>query len=277
MPAPRPSSASDPMQPLSNVLPLPERRSALPSEVSPDDVAGVVQCESHGQYLLRYVWVQGRRYTPAAACPQCKAARELREAQERDAAVSRFEVIPPLFADATFNSFRPVNDTAADIARKCFAYARDFKDMRERGECLALIGNYGTGKTHLAHCIARAVRRQGYRVLYATAADIIMTIRDTWGRSEGPRESEVLAQFAEADLLIMDEVGQQQGTRGEEVHIFHLINRRAEAELPTVVLSNLAVDGVKRFLTEPGFDRLRGRVGLQLLTFGWDSQRGVRR
>lgn len=276
MPTPLQSSPSEPMKPLATVLPLASRK-LIPSAVHPDDVAGVVQCEEHGEHVLRYVWVGGRRYSPPAACPRCKADREAREAEARTAPTSRFETIPPRFADATFSSFVPPHDAAAEVLRRCKDYARDFEEVRQRGSCLVLIGNVGTGKTHLAHAIARAVRRQGYRALYATAADIVTAIRDTWGnRGDGTRESEVLAQFAEADLLVMDEVGRQLGTRGEEVHLFQVLDKRYEAKLPTVVMSNFALPAVKEFLSEAGFDRLRGNGG-QVLTFGWDSQRSTLR
>jgi DNA replication protein DnaC len=75
------------------------------------------------------------------------------------------------------------------------------------------------------------------------------------------------------DLLILDEVGVQFGSDTEKLLLFDVLNERYEQRKPTLLLSNLALDGVKAFLGERIYDRLR-EDGAEAVVFDWDSWRG---
>ena len=54
--------------------------------------------------------------------------------------------------------------------------------------------------------------------------------------------------------------------------VFDVINGRYEEELPTVIISNLDVAGVKEIIGDRCIDRLR-QDGGKVIAFDWESQR----
>lgn len=181
--------------------------------------------------------------------------------------------IPLRFRDRTFDNF--VADTDSKRAALMIAtdFAVNFAAHYERGATAVFSGPPGTGKTHLAIAAAMVVMQSG-TALYTNALDLVRMVRDTWRRDSGTTESAVLNKLASVDLLVIDEVGVQYGTEGEQVILFDVLNRRYRDLMPTIVLTNLGVKGMKESLGERSFDRLR--EGGVWVAFDWESYRGRR-
>lgn len=111
----------------------------------------------------------------------------------------------------------------------------------------------------------------GYAVDAAPDAAGGSSMKETWRNSEAS-ESEVLKNLIEPDLLILDEVGVQFGSDTEKLILFEIINGRYENRRATILISNLAMDGLKAYLGDRIIDRLREGGGRQVV-FDWDSFR----
>lgn len=72
---------------------------------------------------------------------------------------------------------------------------------------------------------------------------------------------------------MLDEVGVQFGSETEKLMLFDVLNERYEERRSTILLSNLDLNGVKGFLGERVFDRIREDGG-QYIPFDWESFRG---
>lgn len=96
-------------------------------------------------------------------------------------------------------------------------------------------------------------------------------IRDTWRRDSQFTEIQVLSEFANVGLLILDEVGVQYGTDAEQVSLFDIIDKRYRDLMPMILLTNLNKKGMKDFLGDRSFDRLR-ECG-SWTVFDWESKR----
>jgi DNA replication protein DnaC len=84
----------------------------------------------------------------------------------------------------------------------------------------------------------------------------------------------VLDYYGSLDLLIIEEIGTGAGSDDERAKIFQVVNRRYEAMLPTVLVSNLDMDALKKEIGERVIDRMR-EGSRSLVVFDWQSHRGV--
>ncbi len=95
----------------------------------------------------------------------------------------------------------------------------------DAGEPLVLLGDSGTGKTHLLIAIGTAAAEQGRRVRYVTTAALVNELVEA---ADDKRLSRVVTRYANLDLLCLDEVGYVSlDPRGAEL-LFQIITAREE-------------------------------------------------
>ena len=81
--------------------------------------------------------------------------------------------------------------------------------------------------------------------------------------------------LSKVGLLIIDEIGIQFGSDTEKLLISEIIDNRYQNLLPTVLISNLDLAGIKSCIGERSYDRLREDGG-KVVAFNWDSHRGAK-
>lgn len=182
--------------------------------------------------------------------------------------------ITPRFAAATFDSYRAETDPQRKALAKCRAYAEQFPANFRAGRSLLLTGNVGCGKTHLASAIIRTVVADRCRALIIPAGDIVSIARASMVPDSGYTDRDVAVHLGALDLLVIDEVGAQKGSEYELGLLHSIIDRRYQAVLPTVMISNLSTDGLKSYIGDRALDRLRQNGGQQV-GFTWSSMRAV--
>jgi DNA replication protein DnaC len=99
-----------------------------------------------------------------------------------------------------------------------------------------LIGNAGTGKTHLATALGLAACRQGRRVRFFTAAGLVNQLEEA---HQQHRLDRLLAHLDRTDLLICDELGYLSFSRSGAELLFQVFAERYERR-SLLVTSNLA-------------------------------------
>jgi DNA replication protein DnaC len=137
---------------------------------------------------------------------------------------------------------------------------------------MILSGKPGTGKTHLAIAIARAVVAGGATARYSTVGDAMRFIRASYDDDAKRSEGQAIDAFVAPDLLVLDEVGASGGSEHEHRMFFEIINKRYEQARCTLLVSNLMGDELRSFLGDRVLDRMRDGAG-KLLTFDWPSYR----
>lgn len=226
----------------------------------------VQYCDKHGPYTAAfYECLSG-----AEPCKRCIGEEEYQTLQQRERLfrLSRVAGIPPRFANKTLDTYQAESKEQQQGLSFARDYVTNFQQYFEAGRCIALCGNPGTGKTHLACGIAHALLSQERPVRYATVLDVIRTIRETWRHDSQEAESAVLRRLISVDLLILDEVGVQFGTEAEKIQLFQVIDGRYQAVRPTILISNLDVKGLTNYLGERTIDRLRENNGRMLIFTG---------
>ena len=133
-----------------------------------------------------------------------------------------------------------------------------------RRENIILIGNSGTGKTHLALGLGLAACRKGLSVRFTTAALLVRELQNLIERRDDYRLMRLQRRLAAYKVLIIDELGNEPlSTAGAEL-LFEVISQRS-ARCSTIIASNLPIDqwssvfGTKR-LTDAVLDRLTDGV-----------------
>jgi DNA replication protein DnaC len=95
----------------------------------------------------------------------------------------------------------------------------------DAGEPVVLLGDSGTGKTHLLIGLGLAACEQGRRVRYVTTAQLVNELVEA---ADERALSRVVARYARLDLLLLDELGYVQiDPRGAEL-LFQVITEREE-------------------------------------------------
>jgi DNA replication protein DnaC len=90
-------------------------------------------------------------------------------------------------------------------------------------ESIILIGDSGTGKTHLATALAVCACQQGRRVRFTTLAGLANELQE----AEGKRElSRVVGKYTRTELLVLDELGYLALPDGAAELIFQVLSER---------------------------------------------------
>ena len=95
----------------------------------------------------------------------------------------------------------------------------------DNGEPVVLLGDSGTGKTHLLIGLGLAACEQGRRVRYVTTAQLVNELVEA---ADDRVLSRLVARYGRLDLLLLDELGYVQiDPRGAEL-LFQVITEREE-------------------------------------------------
>jgi DNA replication protein DnaC len=240
-------------------------------------------CDRHGDYQAREFTMPFGSKPIVSPCPACSAeARAKSEEAEREhvALQKSFKIaglfnrsgIPARFSDRSLDSYRAETagqTKAMKIARR---YVESFGETK--GASLVLAGKPGTGKTHIACGIARALMEQCHSALFMTVLQALRHIKDTYRRDSEKSETDAIADLLRPDLLILDEVGAQLGSEHEKMLMFEVINERYQQCRATILISNLNADELTEFLGDRVMDRFREAGAV--VAFDWQSHRGKR-
>jgi len=128
------------------------------------------------------------------------------------------------------------------------------------GQPLCLIGDSGTGKSHLLIALGAAAAMAGHRVRYTLAAKLVNELIEA---ADDKQLTKTIARYGRVDLLCIDELGYMElDRRGAEL-LFQVLTEREE-KASVAIASNESFSGWTKTFTDP---RLCAAI-VDRLTFG---------
>lgn len=116
-----------------------------------------------------------------------------------------------------------------------------------RGQPLCLIGDSGTGKSHLLIGLGTAAAEKGFRVKYTLATRLVNELVEA---ADEKNLARTIARYGRVDLLMIDELGYMElDRRGAEL-LFQVLTEREENN-SIAIASNESFSGWTKTFTDP--------------------------
>jgi DNA replication protein DnaC len=158
----------------------------------------------------------------------------------------------PLHAQQTFGTFRMRDDeklTTEDRANLKKAFEGAYSFAEDPQGWIVLMGDHGTGKTHLAAAIANLRASLGFPVMFVPVPDLLDHLRATFSPTSPISYDRRFDQVRDAPLLVLDDLGTQSSTAWAQEKLFQLLNHRYNAALPTVITTSSTLEKLDRRLS----------------------------
>ncbi len=156
-------------------------------------------------------------------------------AVERAERVTANADIPPLYANASFDNF--LRGQVAEVFWAVRAYAREFPNPKQPG--LLLMGDPGTGKTHLAVAAFRAILAKGFEGLFFDYQNLLDRIRSGYDPASNSSDREAYRIAMEKEVLLLDDLGAHRVTDWVEDTVTSIITYRCNNRKPLIATTNL--------------------------------------
>ena len=189
------------------------------------------QCNGTGWIIVQQEEVSG-----AQRC-DCEAVSRAAKLEER-------ALVPPLYRNASLDNFVLPRDNMiahrdlASVLLEIKAFVREFPNDKRPG--LLLLGEPGTGKTHLAVAALRLLMAKGFAGLFYDYQTLLDNIREGYDPAAGSSSKEAYRIALDAEILLLDDLGAHRVTDWVEDTVTSIITHRCNHRKPLIATSNLS-------------------------------------
>ena len=171
--------------------------------------------------------------------------------QEKRERIERYKKsgVPERYFKESLDTYKIKNKMQATAAKA----ATNFLHAAKCGEfkSLVMLGNAGTGKTHLSCALLRELGG-----VYRIAPDIVEEMRRAKSFTAAETEAEIIDYYGRVKLLVIDEIGRGISATDEKYMLYQIINARYNTRKPTVLISNLGKSDFLQYIGVAAADRL---------------------
>jgi len=127
--------------------------------------------------------------------------------------------------------------------------------LNKPSDFLYIMGQCGTGKTHLAAACAYYLRDRKEECLFTVSSIMFMILRSAI-TDKSHFEHEIIRRYATAPIAIFDDIGAQKISEYVIESWYNIIDQRYGAKLPTIFTSNMTLEELSVSMT----DRIASRI-----------------
>ena len=193
-------------------------------------------------------------YGSKKLCPQCVSVEQIKPralVRRTPRQMMADAGVPALMAEWDFT-------THPDQKSPYLAKAKAFATSTETHD-LVLHGPNGTGKTGLLIAIVRERLLLDRMVLFITARELLLTIRDTYRAGSPTSEMQALQRFVTVGTLVIDDVSAIRASEYTEDLLQTILGLRGSADRPTLMSTNALETDLAEVVGPVTWDRLRER------------------
>src|SRR6202163_2927109 len=167
--------------------------------------------------------------------------------------------IPPNYEQASLDNFQmPADNPVArqglgTVLMQVRSFTREFPTKTRPG--LLLIGQPGSGKTHLAVGVMRVLLDKGHECLFFDYQNLLDRIRSGYDAASGAADREAYRTALDAEVLVLDDLGAHRVVDWVEDTITAIITHRCDQRKPLIATTNLPDEERLTEFALPGGDR----------------------
>ncbi|WP_018130118.1 ATP-binding protein [Effusibacillus pohliae] len=168
-------------------------------------------------------------------------------------------LISPSLRNAAFETYQPTTEGLKKAKVEAMAFVKSFS--LDRPANLIFTGHYGTGKSHLAVSIVRALMERGYTGIFISVPDMLTKLKETYNRSSETTEADILEALKTVDVLVLDDIGAEYSGSAESwavTKIFEVVNARSGRH--TIYTTNLNSEQLQLKIGDRNFSRMCERA-----------------
>ncbi|HEY4601233.1 MAG TPA: ATP-binding protein [Cerasibacillus sp.] len=159
---------------------------------------------------------------------------------------------------ATFKNYHATTTELHEAKARLMQYAKEF-NPHESGNLL-LVGNYGTGKSHLSVAITKELMAKGYTCLFLSVPKLMTKIKTTFNSNSDHTESDIFDLIESVDLFVLDDLGAEytniknKNDNWTHTKLFEVLDNRSGK--PTIFTTNLRSDQLEIKMNERNLSRI---------------------
>lgn len=200
-------------------------------------------------------------------CDRCRGQEAFEKYQKESLVQSKLLIaerltkeyfhIPECLTNSGFKNYKETNKITAAAKGKAILFTKTFLASEKERHNLLIMGNPGTGKTHLCVAIARTLKEEGFTVGFLTTGTLLSMIKETYQKGAAKTEAEIFRDLKKFDLLILDDLGSEANGGNNDWRIgmlFEIVESRSGK--PTIYTSNLTGTDLKNAVGSRVYSRL---------------------
>ena len=211
-------------------------------------------------------------------CNDCvEADRQAFNAQmERDKQINKWKLNDGTHQHMRLYTYTPSNKSQQEALQAAKMLTDVWKDGIVAGGFWLHSRQFGVGKTHLAYSILWVAANLGFSVAVWDEVTLLAKIKATYGENNGKSWSEdsLLTEMATAKVVAWDDMGRAhvrtQSLPWYQAIVYNVLNARYDAQLPTIITSNLTPNDLRDRIGGASYSRLRGLAPIPIQLIGND-------